>query len=317
MCKFIGIDISKQTFDVCFLREEKWEHRVFENRLSGFKKPVKLLAAEDWAVMEASGSYYLPLATYLNSVGIRVSVVNPLVLKRFCQTNLYRAKTDKKDAQSIAEYAEKYKPKLWNPESENTIKLRQYYTRTEMLTKQIHQSRRQPEAFIAGGFTDKMLVKEIERSIKNLQKELDKLNLEMDRLTAAEFPQTMENLQTIPGVGKRTAMMMCLVTDGFRKFDNYKQLIAYVGFSPRTYRSGTSIRGKGHICKMGKSQLRKLLYLCSRSAKRYNKTCIEMYDRLKQKGKPERVIKIAIANKLIKQIFAIGKNNQKYQLNII
>lgn len=61
MCKFIGIDISKQTFDVSFLKNQKWEHYVFENKLAGFKKLIKLLNTEDWVVMEASGSYYLPL----------------------------------------------------------------------------------------------------------------------------------------------------------------------------------------------------------------------------------------------------------------
>ena len=125
----------------------------------------------------------------------------------------------------------------------------------------------------------------------------------------------MELLLRIPGVGIKTATMMCVITENFTKFENHKQLIAYVGFSPRIFTSGTSVKGKGHICKMGKGQIRKLLYLCSWSAKRVNKTCIEMYERLKAKGKPERVIKIAIANKLIKQIFAIGKNKTTYSEN--
>lgn len=107
-------------------------------------------------------------------------------------------------------------------------------------------------------------------------------------------------------------MMLIAITDDFTKFEHYKQLIAYVGFSPRIYESGTSVRGKGHICKMGKSQIRKLLYLCTWTAKRYNKTCREMYDRLHAKGKPERVIKIAIANKLLKQAFAVATSKQKY-----
>ena len=52
--------------------------------------------------------------------------------------------------------------------------------------------------------------------------------------------------------------------------------------------------------------------MCSWTAKRYNKTCREMYERLKAKGKPERVIKIAIANKLLKQVFAVATSKQKY-----
>ena len=66
---------------------------------------------------------------------------------------------------------------------------------------------------------------------------------------------------------------------------------------------------------MGKSQIRKLMYLCSWSAKRCNKDCINMYTRLKEKGKPERVIKIALANKLLKQAFSIVKNKTYYTEN--
>lgn len=313
MCKFIGIDISKQTFDVSFSEDKRWRHQVFENKLSGFKKLLKLLNTEDWVVMEASGSYYLPLAEFLNKMNIQVCVVNPLVIRRFSQTNLYRAKTDKKDAQTIAEYAEKYELRKWNPASEKANKLHQLYSRKEMLIKQVHQNQRQLEAFHSSGFLDKFLKMEINNSIKYLENKILKLEKEMDRLSLEEYSETMENLQSIPGVGKQTALMMCLITDNFEKFDHYKQLIAFVGFSPRIYQSGTSVKGRGHICKMGKAQVRKLLYLCSWSAKRWNTKCREMYERLKAKGKPERVIKIAIANKLIKQIFAIGKSKEKYQ----
>lgn len=315
MCKFIGIDISKQTFDTCFFDNEKWHHRQFDNKPSGFNQLVKLLNPEDWVVMEASGSYYLPLAEYLTGQGFKVSVVNPLIIKRFSQANLYRAKTDKKDAQTIAEYASKYELKKWNPESENTKKLRQLYTRREMLIKQIHQNERQFEAFEASGFIDKFLRSEIKNSIKYLKNKLDKLEEEMDRIASEEYSETIENLRSIPGIGKKTAMMMCVITDNFRKFEHYKQLTAFVGFSPRIYQSGTSVKGKGHICKMGKSQIRKTLYMCSWTAKKTNKACQEMYDRLIEKGKPERVVKVAIANKLIKQIFAIGKNQVKYHTN--
>jgi transposase len=109
--------------------------------------------------------------------------------------------------------------------------------------------------------------------------------------------------------------MLNVITDGFTKFEHHKQLTAYIGFSPRVYQSGTSVKGKGHICKMGNAQIRKLLYLCSWTAKFCNKACREMYERLKEKGKPERVIKIAIANKLLKQAFAIGKSQMNYSEN--
>ena len=66
---------------------------------------------------------------------------------------------------------------------------------------------------------------------------------------------------------------------------------------------------------MGTGKLRKLLYLCSWSAKRCNVYCKEMYERLKAKSKPEKVIKIAIANKLLRQAFAVGKYGTEFNAN--
>ncbi|WP_052108437.1 IS110 family transposase [Polaribacter sp. Hel1_85] len=159
------------------------------------------------------------------------------------------------------------------------------------------------------------LRKELKQVLILLIRRIDKFEKKIEQIGKLAYKDTVERIKTIPGIGLKTAIMMSVITDNFTKFENYKQLTAFVGFSPRLYQSGTSVKGKGHICKMGKPQIRKLLYLCSWSAKRVNKTCMEMYKRLKEKGKPERVIKIAIANKLIKQIFAIAKNKKYYNEN--
>jgi len=317
MCKIIGIDISKQTFDVCFQVKNKWKHKVFENKREGFRKLIRLLNEADWLVMEASGSYYLSLATFLFSEGYKVSVVNPLVIKRYSQTKLSRAKTDKKDAQIIAEYGKQYDMELWEPDSQAAIHLRQIHTSIELLNKQIRQTSNQLEAFNSSGFINKTLKLELNKSLKYFEKQKQKLEKQMHDIAIKQYREGIIRLMTIPGIGIKTAIMLNVITDGFKKFKNYKQLIAYVGFSPRIHQSGTSINGKASICKMGKSQIRKLLYMCSWSAKKSNKGCIAMYDRLSKKGKPERVIKIALANKLLKQAFAIGKKEVNFDLNFI
>lgn len=315
MSKIIGIDISKQTFDVAFLEKDKWHHLVLKNESKGFRALIKLLKQGDCVVMEASGSYYQRLATSIYAAGHQISVVNPLVIRRYSQARLYRAKTDKKDAQTIAEYGKQFDLKLWKPDRKENSEIKQYHTALELLNKQINQSKRQLEAFDSTGLLTKALSKELKTFIKYLEKRKEILEKKIREIAQKEYGETIKMLLKIPGVGIKTATMMCVITEDFTKFENYKQLIAYVGFSPRIFTSGTSVKGRGHICKMGKGQVRKLLYLCSWSAKKANKTCVEMYDRLKEKGKPEKVIKVAIANKLIKQIFAIGKNKTDYSEN--
>lgn len=315
MSKIIGIDISKNTFDVSYLEKDKWKHKVFKNLSTGFEKFRKLINSADWIVMEASGPYYMQLATFLNLGNYKVCVLNPLIIRRYSQTRLYRAKTDKKDAKTIAEYGAQYELKRWHPESNHSIEIKQLYTALELLKKQRHQTKRQLESFEVTGLLNNNLKKELKQLILLLTRRIFKFEKQIEKLGQLAYKDTIQRLRTIPGVGLKTAIMMSVITDNFTKFENYKQLTTFVGFSPRLYQSGTSVKGKGHICKMGKPQIRKLLYLCSWSAKRVNKTCKEMYKRLKEKGKPERVIKIAIANKLIKQIFAVAKNKQYYNEN--
>lgn len=317
MSKFIGIDISKASFDVSFLAKDKNKHEVYSNDKVGFKKLMKQVCIGSTVVMEASGPYYGRLAHYLYGQGIKVSVVNPLKIKRFSQMNFNRAKTDKKDALVIREYAEKMKEELdyWQPEDSAVKEMKQLNSSIELLNKQLTQSRNQLHAYQATGHISKELKQVLTKTIKNLKSNIAKLENRLLEIANTEYKETMELLTSIPCIGSKTASMLISITNNFKKFSHYKQLIAYVGFSPRVYQSGTSVRGKGHICKMGKSQIRKLLYMCSWTAKKYNVTCKEMYDRLKEKGKPERVIKVAIANKLLKQCFAIATKREKYNIN--
>ena len=318
MCKVIGIDISKQTFDVCIRKERKLIHLIFENNLKGFKKFLKKVDMDtDFVVMEASGPYYVGLASFLFESNVVVSVVNPLIIKRFSQMKFYRAKTDKKDARIIMEYGETEFSNLrvWRPESKEIFQLKQLHSTIELLRKQISQSRNQLEAFHSSGLLDPTVKKSLEKSIKQLIRNVELLESSMLEICEEHYSESLSLLTSIPSIGNKTAIQLIAITDDFRKFEHYKQLIAYVGFSPRTYQSGTSVRGKGHICKMGSSQIRKLLYMCTWTAKKCNKGCVTMYERLKEKGKPERVIKVALANKLLKQAFAIATSKQKYNEN--
>lgn len=313
MRKIIGIDISKAKFDAFI--SEKSSHQEFVNASKGFNQLLKHCDKDTIVVMESSGYYHTPLAYFLYKNGVQVSVVNPLVIKRFSQMQLNRAKTDKKDAQTIANYALYHQPSLWKPESKATVSMKQVFTAQELLDKQIRQIKGQLESLAAAELKERLVVKEFNSLLRILKRKQSKLDLELKKIAQDHFKDTYENLQSIPGLGPKTAAMLIAITDDFNKFSHYKQLIAYVGFSPRVYQSGSSVKGKGHICKMGKAQIRKLLYLCSWSAKRYNLKCVEMYQRLKEKGKPERVIKIALANKLLKQAFAVAKSNQEYNEN--
>lgn len=312
---YTGIDISKSFFDVAIPNGEQYNYYKFNNDASGFESLLKVLCAGNQVLMEASGPYYLRLACYLNANGIKVSVINPLVIRRFCQMRMSRAKTDKKDARMIAEYGKAEKPALWQPPQQHVIALQQMEALVFNLNKEYTALSNQLGSFISSGMLDRQLESTISKELMHKQALIKQLMEKMQQITEAHYSAMLAGLQSIPGMGKKTAMMLIVLSGGFNRFDDYRKLSSYIGLCPRIFESGTSVKGKSRICKMGMSRIRAMLYICSWSAKRCNKACRELYERLLAKGKAKKLALIAVANKLLKQAFAIATSQMEYNEN--
>lgn len=312
---YVGIDISKLTFDVALNSGDQYVHHKFSNDLKGFKQFFKLLNPEHFCVMEASGPYYLKLAFYLSGQGIALSVINPLVIRRFSQMRMLRAKTDKKDAVMIAEYGKNQKPELWIKEADYVLELKQMQAYCEQLNKNRTALLRQQQAFEVNPVQNKAVLKYSSQQIKAIEKQLSVIEKEMLAIIEKHHQKQYKQLMTIPGIGPKTALGLIVLSGGFSKFENAKQLCSYVGLSPRIFESGTSVKGRSRICKMGMSRIRAMLYVCAWSAKKINKACREIFDRLVEKGKAKKLALIAVANKLLKQAFAIAKSGKYYDEN--
>ncbi len=102
------------------------------------------------------------------------------------------------------------------------------------------------------------------------------------------------------------------VKTGFKKFENAKQLCSYAGITPTIRESGSSVRGRSRISKVGNRKLRNLLFMCSMSAYKQNKGCKEIFERITNKGKSKKLALTAVSNKLLKQSFAIAKSGLPY-----
>jgi transposase len=309
---YAGVDIGLEWIDAAWYEQGKLQHEKLPNTLAGFKKLVKKCSAGNHYVMESTGPYYMGLALYLHLQGIRVSVVNALVVKRFIQMHLEKNKSDKKDAEWICKYAISQEPEVWQAPQEYIIRAKQMQSAIMQLTKQ-------RTAFINGGkslaqmpVVSKESKQCYQRMVTQLSKEIKLLERNLETLLKEHEEKKMVALESIPGIGKRTVAMMIIATDGFRKVDNYRQLSSWAGLSPKEYSSGKSIRGKVRISKMGGKELRNMLYMCSLTAIKCNKSCKELYDRLKAKGKNGKLALAAVGNKLIKQCVAIAKSELPY-----
>lgn len=316
---YVGIDISKLNFDVAIEEEDSYRHYKLNNDLSGFKELLKLLSKEEehWCVMEATGPYYLKLACYLAENGIALSVVNPLVIRRFCQMRLAKAKTDKKDAKMIAAYGRTERPKAWKAEAPYVMKLRQMQAYISQLDKSRTGYIRQMEAFNQSPVMSKEVKKGIEKMIVCTESQIATIEKSMEEIVSEHHQQMYHQVKSVPGIGKKTSMLLIVISGGFTKFNNAKQLSSYVGLSPRIFESGSSVKGKSKICKMGMSRIRAMLYVCSWSAIKCNKACKELYQRLVDQGKPKRLALIAVANKLLKQTFAVATKGMFYEENFL
>ena len=131
---YIGIDIAKDDF-VAARRIADSKPSIFLNTSKGINKFVKSLPDDSWYIMEATRVYSVRLATQLYEQGIKVSVINPLQIKRFAQTKLKRTKTDFVSAHLIAEYGDIMKPEPFTPIPEFIHQLQQKRALIRQLVK--------------------------------------------------------------------------------------------------------------------------------------------------------------------------------------
>lgn len=153
--------------------------------------------------------------------------------------------------------------------------------------------------------------------MKHLDKEVLAIEERLLKLVKHDQQHQLTLLKSIPGMGLKTALFLVVITNGFSKFESAKQLCSYVGITPTIRESGSSIRGRSRISKVGNKKLRNLLFLCAFSACKHNKACRELYERIVNKGKSKKLALIAVANKLLKQAFAIAKSGIPYDENFV
>jgi len=309
-----GVDISKDVFDVM---NSKGKYVKLSNDESGFKKLVKTIEKDSLIVMEATGYYHYCLAQYLYHKGYLVSVVNPLSVKRFIQMKLSKIKTDKSDAKAICEYACVNEVPLYTGKNKNQAECLQILRMLEVYTKQSTALKNKEHGEKTLGKPSKIVYHSLNRMLKSIKREVQVLEKRLLELVKEEQQDQLTLLKSIPGMGVKTAMMLIVMTDGFERFENSKQLCSYIGITPTIRQSGSSVRGRSRISKMGNRQLRSLLFLCSFSAYKYNKSCKDLFDRIVAKGKSKKLALIAVSNKLLKQAFAIVKSGLPYDENFV
>ena len=310
----VGIDIAKRKFDLRWLSEKtgKAKNKVFDNTADGHADVLAWLAKQNidpancHVAMEATSQYWEALATVLFDAGFTVSVINPLQIKSFGDAVMRRQKTDKADADLIAQFCAKTKPAPWQPPPREVRELQRLIARLEAVTgMHVQEKNRLHES--AG-----IALESVERVAGTLDKEealLRKLiHDHIDRHPGLR--QQNELLTSIPGVGNGVSSNFIAWLPAERL--TTRQAVAFVGLSPSHRQSGTSVHGKSHLSKLGHARLRKALYLPAMSAIQYNPAAKALYARLRAAGKGGKVALVAVMRKMVHWMVAVLKTKMPF-----
>jgi len=311
--RYIGIDISKDTFTVAYSPEKDTTVREFQNTPAGIRKFIGTIDKDCHCVMEATGPYSMTALYLLSKNGIAVSMENPLKIKNFARVMLTTTKTDKADARMIALYGERMKPQPYKIPAESLMKLKQMRTVLSQFKKQLAASKNMVHSLEVLPVIDHRAMKAVKDAVKFLEKQIAKMEKELESTTKSEFDTQLKLLTSVKGIGITLATALIIATAGFTNFDNSKQLSRYIGLAPTYEQSGISVNRRGHINRNGDSHVRGLLYMAALPAARFNTECRNTYERLRSRGKPGKVAVVAVANKLLRQAFAVVKSGVQYQ----
>lgn len=314
----LGIDISKKSFDVALLLANgKRKNKKFSNDMEGFKALHNWLQEfevhELHACMEATNVYGHALAEFLFDLGYAVSVINPARIKGFAQSELLRTKNDKQDAALIARFCVAMSPSLWQPDALNIRQLKAMVRRIDSLLEMKQQEVNRLDV------AEALVRPEIQSHIDDLNSRIKRLRQDIqDHIdNDPDLKQQKDLLLSIPGIGEKTIATLLSYFSNINRFENAKKLASFCGVAPREFQSGSSVKGRGSMSKIGSAQIRKALFLPAMVAIRYNPTIIQMKERLTTQGKSKMVIIGAAMRKLIHVIFGVLKNNTPFTENLV
>lgn len=314
MCQFnLGIDVAKAKLD-CDLRlpDGKFKSKMVENNLKGFKILTewteKYCVTKAHVCMEATGVYWEAAAEYLAAKGMTVSVVNPALIKAFGGSHLVRTKTDKVDARLIAEFCAERNPDPWQAPTPSEQALRAMVLRLDSL--QIMRTQESNRLDVARDAVKPGIASHIEWLDKEIKALAKKIGEHMDGDANLKDKQTL--LDSIPGLGGRTIAILLAFFADFERFGNARQAAAFVGLDPHHHESGTSVKKKPRMSKVGHAFLRKSLYMPSMVALYKTAWGIRFRERLAAAGKPPKLIIGAMMRKLVHVAFGVLKSGKNF-----
>jgi transposase len=321
---FVGIDISSENFTAT-VGIEPWQVYLdtdeFANNMEGFTlfhawlKDHEIQADQVVVCMEATGVYGEKLAYFLTSQSYLLAVEPPLKVKRAFAP--YGHKNDRVDSQQIAEYSLRFYDELhfWQPKTEIVEQIQTLLSTREQLVKHKTAHLNQKHALARKVVWSPLAITVTDESIEQIEKQIKQIEREIQNLVDQDpkYGHMVRLLKSIPGVGLLMAANIILIIESIPDEPlDYKKLAAFIGICPYEKRSGSSVYRPASSRHFGPARTRKLLNLAARSLKTHHPAFNKYYIRKMVEGKDTRIILNNIANKLLKIMCAVLRNNTPY-----
>lgn len=316
---FVGCDVSKDTLDFALFERGK-DYRLFEhiqvpNNTEGFQamrkwlRSLKVKLSESAVAMEHTGSYSTALAEWCHKKGYTFVFLHPLDVKNAGARG--RNKTDKIDAQFIADYLYTMREKLEpsTPESPIIKKLRML--RNE---RRLAVNARAAFATQSKCLDDTDSAKRTSKIISELNKQISAIEAQiLDVIRSDEsIRRNYGLLLTLKGVGMVNALTTIIATGNFTRFQTARQYAKFCCVAPLTCQSGTSVKNGDHISKAGHNDIKATLTEAARSAIQFDSQLKHYYERKRAQGKSHGCVMNAVKFKIICRMFAVIQRQTPY-----
>jgi transposase len=288
----IGIDVSKNILDIfCSATKRHWSISNDLVDASKLARDIMNLGAQ-WVVFEPSGGYERNLMSALIAEGVQFSRVNARQIRDYARACGRLAKTDKLDAQLLADYGLRMHPRITKVTTQAQQTLQDYGLRRRQLVEMLKYEKQRSIQY-----ADKNLTKQVIKHISLLEKSIKEIEHKMFTFIKADslLKDVFQCLSAVKGVGPVTTLT--LISDlPELGYINAQQIAALVGVAPQNHDSG-NMRGQRHI-QGGRKAVRNVLYMASLASIRHDPDMNAFYKKLREKGKPPKVAIVACMRKL-------------------
>ena len=304
--RYVGIDVSKDRLDVAVLGDkQEWQ---VENNSGGIMELAKQMqeVRPELIVVEATGGYQRAVVDVLFRSGLAIAVVNPSRVRQFARACGLLAKTDKLDAQILAVFGERVKPRMYEAKDEQERQLSGLLVRRRQLEEMLKAEQNRLRTMQSS------LQDSLERIIVCLkaEKQLVEEQIRQDLTTQTEWQAEREILESVPGVGMVTTATLLADLPELGKMDG-KKIAALVGVAPMNHDSGKK-RGYRKT-KGGRTTVRRVLYMATLVACRYNPLIKKQYEHFLKRGKEKKVAITACMRKFLVILNAMMRDRQPFR----